>query len=816
MRFLPDDFPSNNLTATELRKLEYYYEQYVVRNSDRYGFGHFALACYAALPAVLTPDLLHKLWLNFKTYYPNDQLTIIHPVAPVDLLLSPLVEEIGFEIYEMPEAIRHSLLLYLNQITDVKENNTLKLFGLDDIAAFLKDYTQYDFTPENADDNAFREAQEWTAMSYLDPGKAFSQVAQAFQGAATNPSRLRYKDAIEKMSSRFALEIVKDSNAIPNGFKAMTALTSVVRDVLMKREPKKLEELKKELHFSNELLTEAPVLQDNIINIEIPEDVEKIIQSPGNKDENGRKVKAFVIGIDEKDENNANLFANAIKELIPAEQLDITIFLYLQRKISRFNVLEELAKMIENTHEKDDLLVYIAASAVLQSGHCIMAGTDYLRDEDIGNLLNNVICASVTLVLEVDHAATPYWLNTNEINRVVFASGKSDQEPVDNFSVIIDGIRYSAFTRSFVEALKKSKLQISNRNLFVEVLKLYASKIDTREFDIEVWRTKAPQLLASPPTFNRFFLQGNNKRVQLQDLLRQTGFYDFPSSGEWDKETAIAFTNYKRSSTVTAQNSDSETNHHGNHLAHLDSNKTKNELISEVIELLQGPLHNVIAALLNGDNKSPIKHKPPENKINKKTASLSEHIAALEATKNSGHATQTPIFMLVYSDPLGQLTEMQEEKKMIRQHLDAKYPAYNIEILEIENPEPNNIITNAFKARENRNRIKFFYYSGFDTEGNFKLKQDVFHFTDFAALLDYQENLQLVISNTCKSQYFAEYLTQMGVQIAIGSEDYVYDNYALQFAIELFDAIANGNDIEEISKLYTPPNEEQYGSQYAV
>jgi hypothetical protein len=219
MSILPEYFSRDGLSAAEARKLEYFYEQFVLRNFETYGMGHFALACYAALPAVLTPDLVHKLWLNFKNYTFDGKTAVIHPVAPVDLLLSPLVEEMGSELYEMSEPIRKTLLLYVKEVTTQPGNSRLQLFRLEEVAEFLRDYSIYDFTPAHAEDNAFREAQHWTAMSYLDPGRAFAEVTQAFLQASSKAGKARCKDAIEKMSARFALNIVKEGAEVPRIIK---------------------------------------------------------------------------------------------------------------------------------------------------------------------------------------------------------------------------------------------------------------------------------------------------------------------------------------------------------------------------------------------------------------------------------------------------------------------------------------------------------------------------------------------------------------------------------------------------------------------
>src|SRR5437868_2411723 len=195
-RNFPEGFVTDGLSAVDARKIEFFYEQFVIKHYDQYGDGHFILACYAALPAVLTPDMLYKLWLNFKNYTVNGQPAVINPIAPADIMLSSLVEEIGIELFEMAEPVRKALLLYLKTITATPEKNALGLFPLDAIARFLNDYINFDFNPANDEQKAFREAQEWTVMSYLNPGQAFENVAMAFgnaQKAGSRAEQARYK-----------------------------------------------------------------------------------------------------------------------------------------------------------------------------------------------------------------------------------------------------------------------------------------------------------------------------------------------------------------------------------------------------------------------------------------------------------------------------------------------------------------------------------------------------------------------------------------------------------------------------------------------
>jgi len=268
MNYWPQDFPIERLSPIEARRLEYFFEQFVLQRFDRYGFGHFILACYAALPAVLTPDLLNKLWLNFKSFQFRDRFFEIHPVAPADLLLSPLLDEIGYEQYEMSEPIRTTLLAYLQKLSVSNEAASASVFKvkpLANIAEFLYDYATTDRSPSNTSSFAFREAQEWTALSYLDPSAALLQLVNALETTKDNPNQqLRYHDAINKMATRFELKIVKEEKSIPKGYQGLPNLTNLINAELFSVEfdNQVIERLK-------HLLNDEPINSKDVLAIKI-------------------------------------------------------------------------------------------------------------------------------------------------------------------------------------------------------------------------------------------------------------------------------------------------------------------------------------------------------------------------------------------------------------------------------------------------------------------------------------------------------------------------------------------------------------------
>jgi hypothetical protein len=71
----------------------------------RFGSKHLMLACHAALPLILTPELLNLIHINFLE---EEQISW---VAEVDFLLSPLCRPIDESLFEVEPSIREVLLV---------------------------------------------------------------------------------------------------------------------------------------------------------------------------------------------------------------------------------------------------------------------------------------------------------------------------------------------------------------------------------------------------------------------------------------------------------------------------------------------------------------------------------------------------------------------------------------------------------------------------------------------------------------------------------------------------------------------------------
>lgn len=133
--------------------------------AQQFGEAHLTLACHAAFPLVLTPDLLYRIWAVFVPQSPW--------TAVADVLLSRLCHEVGHELYEMNAAIR-SLLL-----KELKDNEQFGQQRLKELANFLTEYAAQQLDNEDPDAHTLAQMQQWTALAYTQPNDAAYRLAEA-------------------------------------------------------------------------------------------------------------------------------------------------------------------------------------------------------------------------------------------------------------------------------------------------------------------------------------------------------------------------------------------------------------------------------------------------------------------------------------------------------------------------------------------------------------------------------------------------------------------------------------------------------------
>ena len=181
MSSLPRNFPKDLLAETDYGKVAWFYQRYVEEYYKEYGFGHFILAAYAAIPALLTPDLLYKIWLNFNQYKWGKKTQSIHRIAVSDILLSPLCREVGYELYEMHHDIRTAFTAWLEATSKSEKWIDRQLRTPKIIASFLVEYHHKQNPGALRYGKGYEEVQEWNAWLYIDPDRAQQMLWQKLE-----------------------------------------------------------------------------------------------------------------------------------------------------------------------------------------------------------------------------------------------------------------------------------------------------------------------------------------------------------------------------------------------------------------------------------------------------------------------------------------------------------------------------------------------------------------------------------------------------------------------------------------------------------
>lgn len=758
MTVLPFPFPSgDDLSIIEKSKLSWFYKRYAEDFYTEYRIGHFLLAAYAAVPALLTPDLLYKIWQNFHAYEWNGGAASIHRIAVADVLLSPLCREAGFELYEMHPEIRTALLKWLAKEGEEGFWKERQLYGVKEVAAFVESYHYLPNPGRSRWGEGYAEKQTIEAVSYEEPQRAAAMLFEKIQGASGPESEtelLKWLDTFVKTGRRlekigypnFAAEYKTQAGWM----EAWKALIQTNTDGFIK----KLE--------ANPALRK--LIDDEKGGVEVV--MEGDVMERANL-LSGRRLKALIIGIGQENEDDdarnadvhsTKLFHDALQGLhsddkiidVAFEPQDPTELQGLHSKgepqltllsgpqATKQNIIREWTAMVDNASENDDLVFYLATNATQSHGHCEVScfynssGIDYrLTDAEIGVIANRARCASVAMVLQVDHAATNHWLDVANPRNVVFASSKYEQAAT-MFTVDVKGGSCCPFTAALVETLEERKMNVTNRQLFAEALLRYQKFHWLRASYLnqtgDNWAVKSPQLRCHPAAYDRFFAQGKNHTMDLQNALRTAGYLHEKSTGAWDEETAKALAAFCQAKGLS-------------------------------------------------DNLSK-----------------QQYIEALNAEAASRAATALPVFVFVISYPENKLKYLEKESKNLNEMQQAL--GGNCKVHTLRNPTKE-LLKLALKDPALRNRIQLFYYSGYDTDGAFKLTNGAFTVFDLAECLPFQQNIKLLVSNTCRSAQFAEYSTQLGVKRAIGKEGEVFDVDAALYAERLMRLIANGEATEQ-------------------
>jgi formylglycine-generating enzyme required for sulfatase activity len=146
-------------------------EQTIDSFERRFTEAHVYLAYHAALPIALTPHLTYCLWANFQIDTSNQELNVPW-IAVADLLLSPLCQEVGQELYEMDADLRNYLL---EQMTHHPRFGQQRV---EELSQFLLTYVHRELNDAKLSIQTLAQAQRWTALAYVYPEAVAHDLAK--------------------------------------------------------------------------------------------------------------------------------------------------------------------------------------------------------------------------------------------------------------------------------------------------------------------------------------------------------------------------------------------------------------------------------------------------------------------------------------------------------------------------------------------------------------------------------------------------------------------------------------------------------------
>ncbi|MGK7899318.1 MAG: hypothetical protein AB4372_38305 [Xenococcus sp. (in: cyanobacteria)] len=221
------------------------------------------LAYHAALPLVLTPELVNYLRMQFLRGQ-------VPWVAEVDLLLSDLCRQVGYELYAMDTAVRAYLLEQMKQ--EVGEGR------MQEVARLLISYVKYLHQNNPYMSPKELKAQQWGAMVFLEEKReqVVREITGAFEksGASTTSKGLVNAGDFARLA-KITQELAPQLSYYPNLLDYANLVTKVIaRDQNVKPEDlRHYEILDKRLGLPeklipDELLEELAVLEDQLKELE--------------------------------------------------------------------------------------------------------------------------------------------------------------------------------------------------------------------------------------------------------------------------------------------------------------------------------------------------------------------------------------------------------------------------------------------------------------------------------------------------------------------------------------------------------------------
>ncbi len=509
-------------------------EQFRAELGAHYEEAHFILACHAAFPAFITPDLLYQIWANFKSWPDRQGRTQIMPALTVsDVLLSSLFRITGPELYEMKPEVSAALVRHL--AADPR-------FGPDRIKALASFLYQYALAQPNKPGlQQFREAQQWTALMAMNPALATEKLLKAL---------------MEKAGS----QQVNQSLGIMNLMEGFAKGSEGFTEELSARLQPTIEEVPRiaaiESIPGNGTTVEEGIILDESVpaygilgKVELPGYVSTRLEGMRKTEETKSTtpdtdtasaeqlpiIRILLIAISEYNHlplsepvTHAHKLLKKLRSLYPDR---CNVQLCLNQDATVRNATTLLQEMLQATQTNETLLIYFSGHGINSIGGdqgLIMHDYDFMSDAPASNgilrmehfrqIVNEFdrSDARITLMLDCDSGHTG-WLPISSRKNILSASYLGER--------IAGPLHGGAFTEALLAALPDRESQgytITYQDIYERILE----HMD-RHFISQKTALQTPMFSLAPKIFDNIFLGYGTtiKLPSIRQLLLNNGYW---------------------------------------------------------------------------------------------------------------------------------------------------------------------------------------------------------------------------------------------------------------------------------------------------
>jgi len=191
----------------------------------QFGEEYRLLAYHAALPLVLTPELVHYLRTEFL-------LDLVPWESEADLLLSDLCSQVGYELYAMDTAVRSYLL------KEMQQDDRIPPDRMQSVANVLMSYVLYLSRINPGQRERELQVQKWAAMAYLgdeDCRQMADEIAEQFEASGGQGNSTAVKAEFARLARitqelepqlQAHPELVEFARRVGQAFRSPQTLTS--------------------------------------------------------------------------------------------------------------------------------------------------------------------------------------------------------------------------------------------------------------------------------------------------------------------------------------------------------------------------------------------------------------------------------------------------------------------------------------------------------------------------------------------------------------------------------------------------------------